>query len=79
MLPVAVQGDLFDSDIMVDRDVLIPALKYMSKVVDYYMQWADDIFQSIEGTPVSGQHARHTLIPVPHSTHCTVSFATYAS
>ena len=56
-----------------DRDVLVNALDYMMKVVDYYMQWVNDIFQSIEGTPMPGQHARHRLIAVNHSAHlCTL-------
>ena len=60
----AVEDNFFERDNVVDRDTLIQALGYLAKVVDYYMQWADDIFQSIEGTPVPGQHARHSLVPV---------------
>ena len=64
-------GDgLFESDIPVDRDTLIAGLGYMTKVVDYYLQWSDDVFQSIEGTRVPGQHARHVLIPIAQVEQC---------
>jgi hypothetical protein len=67
---VLASHDVRSANPEVDRDVLTGALKYMLQVSDYYYQWADELVGSIEGQPIKGLHARHSLLPAQLIEQC---------